>query len=157
MDVDELELSDARHEHRVDVCVRAQPLHQLAHLRRHSFGRRRRVDDLVRAAVGDVVLDEAVAAWVARAAAHAVDKSLVDLADQALGDRLAAVQVLRHELERTTVVEQLAHIVAACARDRMLAQRPRVERTVADLATVPASNDSSSKQIAISCPARWPA
>jgi hypothetical protein len=47
----------------------------------------------------------------ARPAAHAFDQPFVDLADQPLGDRLAAVEVLGDQLKRVAVVQQFTHVV----------------------------------------------
>jgi hypothetical protein len=81
--------------------------------------RRRRVDDLSRYAVGDEVLNPAINARPALTAAHSVHEPLVDLADQPFGDGLSAFQVLRHQVERLAIIQQLAHIVGPRILDRL--------------------------------------
>src|SRR4051812_28433270 len=89
----------------------SEPRDEVTHERRYIGGWRRRVDDLARLAAGDEVLDGPVHPGPAFATPNAGDQALVDLADQALRDRLAAVEVLGHQVERLAIVEQLARVV----------------------------------------------
>ncbi len=128
MDVRQLELRDAGHQHVMDARLCAQPPHQLLHQRRDLIGWRRRVDDLARAAVDHVVLDGAVTPGLRRTAADALDQALVNFTDQTFRDWLAAAQVVRHQVECIAVVEQFAHVVAI--RARHLLARPQARRFV---------------------------
>lgn len=118
-------MRDTGHQHRMHARVGAQPLDQLAHERRHLFWGWRRVDDFARAAVGDLVLDRAVTARLGGIAPHAVYQPLVDLADQPLGDGLAAAEVLRDQVERAAIVQQLADVVGICALDLLAGPQAR--------------------------------
>ena len=111
MDVHQLKLGDAAHQHRVDMEVGVQPLDQLRHHHRNFHRCRRGVDHLTGTGVDNIVLDAPILPRRGASATHPVHQFAVDLADHPLGDRVAAVQALGDELEGGAVVEQLPHIV----------------------------------------------
>ena len=116
VDIDELELCKAGNEDRVHVRGRLQPGDERGHPARHVSWCRRCIDDLSRRGAHDEVLHAAVLAWCAGAAAHALDKAAMNLADERFRDRIAAFEVLGDELKRGPVVEKLARVVRVGAR-----------------------------------------
>jgi len=111
MDVNELELSDARFEDRVDAVLRTEPAHHFRHHPRYVGCRRRRVDDLARLRVDDVVLPLPIFARQSLFVPHAFDEPLVDLPDERFRDRIAAVQIIGQQVEGPAVVQKLARVV----------------------------------------------
>src|SRR6185436_20910134 len=111
MNVNQLELRDARDEHRMDAGVFAQPGDELLHQGRNFEWRWRRVNNRAGRAVGHVVLNRPICARRSASAAHTFDKPFVNFANERLGDWLTAMEILGYEIECAAIVEQFAYIV----------------------------------------------
>jgi len=81
VNVDELELADARHQDRVDRAGLVEPLHQLVHQRNHVLWRRGGVNNLAGLVVRDEILDGAISPGRGGFTADADDQPAVDFTD----------------------------------------------------------------------------
>ena len=104
MDVDELEPGDSADQHWVDLAFPAQPIDQLGHQDRNIVPRRRCVHNLSSAGVHHVILDAPVFPGRYRPTTHTLDETLVDLPNQAFGQRPTATEPGGDEFERVPVV-----------------------------------------------------
>ena len=117
MDMDELELRDAGHDHRVYVRRPVQPFHELAHEPWHLTHRRRRVYRLARGGVDYVVLDARVLAGSGGTAPNPRDEPPVYLKYQPFCDRSAVVEIFADVIEGLAIVEKFASVFRVSAGD----------------------------------------
>ena len=107
----------------MDAGVGTEPGHQLRHQRRHIERRRRRVDDFLGEGVGDVVLNVAVLTGRTGIATHILNQALVNLAQEAFGDRFATAEVSGDQVKGFPVVEEFARVVGIDVAERFTGQR----------------------------------
>lgn len=110
MDMHELELGDTPHQHRVDLPRRSHATNPSVSWGDIVRGRRRE-EHLTGHAVDNGVPELPVAPRLPLPASGALHQSVVDLPDQGFGDRLAASEEVRQQIEGLPVVQEFPGIV----------------------------------------------
>jgi len=119
MNVDQLELGNPTHQHRVRIRFAAQGIHQFGHHDGHIMHRRRRVDGFTGCGVDHVILDFPVLARCRRAASDPFYQPLVNFTDKTLRDRVPAGKVFRNAIKGLPVIQEFSGIVRVGLGDKI--------------------------------------